>query len=35
EESSMSIDVSSFASGMYFVRFVSEGLAFTKRFVKN
>ncbi|MEL6812222.1 MAG: GEVED domain-containing protein [Bacteroidota bacterium] len=32
---SLSIDVSDFASGMYFVRFVSEGLAFTKRFVKE
>ena len=29
------IDVSEFASGMYFVRFVSEGLAVTKRFIKN
>lgn len=29
------IDVSEFASGMYFVRLVSNGLATTKRFIKN
>ncbi|KAA1245068.1 T9SS type A sorting domain-containing protein [Aquimarina sp. RZ0] len=32
---SLSIDVSEFASGIYFVRFVSEGLAVTKRFIKK
>ena len=31
----MSIDVSEYASGVYFVRFVSGSFAFTKRFVKN
>lgn len=31
----MSIDISHLASGMYFVRFVSEGKANTKRFVKE
>jgi hypothetical protein len=31
----LSIDVSQFASGMYFIRFVSNGLAVTKRFVKE
>ena len=31
----LQVDVSQYASGMYFVRFVSEGLAFTKRFIKE
>ncbi|MEB3346444.1 GEVED domain-containing protein [Aquimarina gracilis] len=31
----LSVDVSEFASGMYFVRFVSKGLAVTKRFIKR
>lgn len=31
----LSVDVSQLASGMYFVRFVSNGLAATKRFIKN
>jgi hypothetical protein len=31
----LSVDVSQLASGMYFVRFVSNGLATTKRFIKN
>lgn len=31
----LQIDVSQFATGIYFVRFVSEGLAFTKRFIKD
>ena len=31
----LSIDVSEFTPGMYFVRFVSNGLAVTKRFVKE
>jgi hypothetical protein len=31
----MTIDVSRLASGMYFVKFVSEGLAVTKRFIKE
>ena len=31
----MSVDVSQYTAGMYFVRVVSEGLAYTKRFVKN
>ena len=31
----LSIDVSQFATGMYFVRFVSKGLATTMRFVKD
>jgi len=31
----LNVDVSQLASGMYFVRFVSEGLVFTKRFIKN
>ena len=32
----LSIDVSQYASGVYFVRFVSkEGLAVTKRFIKQ
>ncbi|MDY8135635.1 GEVED domain-containing protein [Aquimarina sp. 2201CG5-10] len=35
EIDSLSIDVSEFASGMYFVRFVSDGLAVTKRFIKK
>jgi len=35
EADALTIDVSQFASGMYFVRFVSEGLAFTKRFIKQ
>lgn len=30
-----SIDVSNFASGMYFVRFASNGFVITKRFVKK
>lgn len=33
--SNFTIDVSQFASGMYFVRFVSNGLAVTKRFIKE
>jgi chitodextrinase len=32
---SLAIDVSEFASGMYFVRFVSNGLAVTRRFIKE
>ncbi|WP_082994950.1 GEVED domain-containing protein [Aquimarina megaterium] len=35
EIDSLSIDVSKFASGMYFVRFVENGLAVTKRFIKK
>jgi len=31
----LSIDVSDYASGMYFVRFVSDGKATTKRFIKE
>lgn len=31
----LTMDVSEFASGMYFVRFVSGGLAVTKRFIKE
>ena len=31
----LSIDVSQLTSGMYFVRFVSDGLAVTKRFIKE
>jgi len=31
----LTIDVSQFATGMYFVRFVSNGLAVTKRFIKE
>jgi len=31
----LTIDVSQFATGTYFIRFVSEGMAVTKRFVKN
>ncbi len=31
----LTIDVSEFAAGMYFVRFVSNGLAVTKRFIKE
>ena len=31
----LSIDVSQLSSGMYFIRFVSNGLAVTKRFIKE
>lgn len=31
----LSIDVSQFATGLYFVRFVSDGIAVTKRFIKK
>ncbi len=31
----LSVDVSEFSSGLYFIRFVANGLAMTKRFVKN
>ncbi len=31
----LSVDVSDLASGMYFVRFVSNGKAVTKRFIKE
>jgi hypothetical protein len=31
----LEVNVSEFQSGMYFIRFVSDGLAVTKRFVKN
>jgi len=31
----LTIDVSQFATGMYFIRFVSNGLAVTKRFIKE
>jgi len=34
-ENSLEVDVSGLSAGMYFVRFVSEGLAFTKRFIKE
>lgn len=34
-DDNLAIDVSEFASGMYFVRFVSNGLAVTKRFIKE
>ena len=33
--SSFSLDVSNYSSGMYFITFVSEGLAHTKRFIKK
>ncbi|WP_100801762.1 T9SS type A sorting domain-containing protein [Ulvibacter sp. MAR_2010_11] len=35
DSDNLTIDVSNLASGMYFVRFVSEGLAVTKRFIKE
>ncbi len=35
EERTFAVDISDFASGMYFVRFVSKRLTLTKRFVKN
>ncbi|RLD19010.1 MAG: hypothetical protein DRI69_09340, partial [Bacteroidetes bacterium] len=31
----LTLDVSQYPSGMYFIRFVSEGMAFTKRFIKD
>jgi hypothetical protein len=31
----LSIDVSQYASGMYFIKFVSNGIAVTKRFIKE
>ena len=34
-EGNLTIDVSEYASGMYFIRFVSNGLAVTKRFIKQ
>jgi chitodextrinase len=34
-ETKTSIDVSQYAPGMYFVRFISNGLAVTKRFIKE
>ena len=34
-ESNFRVDVSNFASGMYFVQFVSNGMSYTKRFIKN
>ncbi len=34
-KSSMTFDVSILASGVYYVQFVSNGMAYTKRFVKN
>ena len=33
--SNLSIDVSQYASGMYFIKFVSNGIAVTKRFIKE
>lgn len=35
EEGTVAIDISDFASGMYFIRFVSKGLTVTKKFVKK
>jgi hypothetical protein len=33
--SNLRIDVSQYASGMYFIKFVSNGIAVTKRFIKE